>query len=245
MANKEAGLLAIFQSDGSVISADYLLRCKRHLESFTQRCINDGTLGSIFKISPDENLAQNITKTKNIFTDRITFNSDGETDFRFIRFGVDFDCFAKESSAYFDPSEIRVQINFTHTMKEIDLPTPEEPIVIDNTSYVSSTIGGSAVNINLSELEASYTRPSNSDAYIRISSIDEDPDETTNPSKSYNIEESLIDLSSKVYAIDYSWYDGDTIKNSIRLNSFDIILPMDFNPTKVGLVIYDILFAIR
>jgi hypothetical protein len=66
-----------------------------------------------------------------------------------------------------------------------------------------------------------------------------------NPVKSYNIEESLADINDKAYAIDYDWYPGDTARNSIILNSFDIILPVGFNPSKVGLVIHDILFAIK
>lgn len=208
MANKEAGLLAIYQQDGSVISAEHLLRCKRHFELFTQRCINDGTLGKIYKISPDDNLVQTITATKNIFTDKLTFDSVKKVDFQYLRFGVDFDCFNKtDSSIIFNPNDIRVQINFTHRIEEV----PWSP----------------------------------SDSFDPETGEPIPGPEDPNPRKSYNIEETLPELSRKVYAVDYSWYDGDTAKNSIILNSFDIIVPTGFDPAKIGLVIHDILFVLK
>jgi hypothetical protein len=209
MANKEAGLLAIYQKDGSVISADHLLRCKRHVEKFTEKCINDGTLGRLYKISPDDNLVQPVKESKNLFTETLGFDSEGEADFRFIRFSLDYDCFAKVPEAVFDPASIRVQINFTHTIKEN--PEPGETY-IDQNGYIKTVT------------EGMYPE---------------------NPKKSYNIEENLADINEKVYSIDYQWYPGDTANNRITLNSFDIILPADFNPTQVGFVIHDILFAIK
>lgn len=112
LANKEAGLFAIFQKDGSVISAEHLLRCKRHLEKFTDRCVRDNTLCKVFKISPDDNLVQNITHTMNIFSNTVEF-SNGEDSLSFIRFDFEYDCFQKENGVIFDPKTIRVKINFT------------------------------------------------------------------------------------------------------------------------------------
>ena len=247
MANKEAGLLAIFQKDGSVISADHLLRCKRHLEQFTQKCINDGTLGKVYKISPNEDLVQNIKSTQNLFTDTLTFNSPGEVDFSFIRFSIDYDCFAKETSAVFDPADIRVQINFTHKIKE----NPEA----GETYYIDSRGNKVIIDEEDREFDVSLINEMGEDS--EISAVDNAGREylqvvadtarmyPPNPTKSYNIEESLADINDKAYAIDYDWYPGDTARNSIILNSFDIILPVGFNPSKVGLVIHDILFAIK
>ena len=71
LANKENGLFAIYQEDGSVVSAEYLTRCKEHLKDVIAKCQKDGTVGKIFKIRPDDKLVQSVKSTTNLFNNQI------------------------------------------------------------------------------------------------------------------------------------------------------------------------------
>ena len=117
MAAKDAGMVAILQKDGSVLSSEYILRSKKHLQEFTTQCIHDNTLGKVYKISPDENLVQNITRTDNLFVNELEYDN-GTDAFQFVRFNLEYDCFAKEDSAIMNLNDIRVKINFSITAGE-------------------------------------------------------------------------------------------------------------------------------
>ena len=47
LSEKSLGMLAIYQKDGSVVSADQIQREKHHLEEFINDCITTNTLGKI------------------------------------------------------------------------------------------------------------------------------------------------------------------------------------------------------
>ena len=183
LANKEAGLFAIFNRDGTPISAEHLLRCKRHLEKFTERCIRDNTLCKVFKISPDDNLVQDITHSMNIFSNTIEF-SNGERALDYIRFDFEWDCFQKQNGVIFDPEMILVKINFT-------LKGGEE-------------------------------------------------------TQSFDIEEKLTEINEKAYAMKYDWHtEMPDEQYSISLNSINFIFPDGFDTTKIGFILYDILFGVK
>ena len=112
MAAKESGLLAIFQADGTVASSEYILRSKKHLSDISTTCIHDNTMGKVYKIAPDENMVQYITESVSLFTNELSFEN-GYQEFEYMRFFVDYDCFKKETNTIFNPSEIKVKINFT------------------------------------------------------------------------------------------------------------------------------------
>ena len=183
LANKEAGLIAIFHEDGSVISAEHILRCKLHLEKFTQNCLDDNTLCRVFKISPDDNLVQNITHTMNIFSNSIEFEN-GTEPLSFIRFDFDWDCFQKKNGVIFDPNMIKVKINFT-------VKAGEE-------------------------------------------------------SQGYDIEEKVTDINTKAYALKYDWHtEMPDEEYSITINSITFEFPNGFDASKIGFVLYDILFGVK
>jgi hypothetical protein len=181
MAEKDAGLLAIYHADGSIVSSEYILRCKNHLEKTITKCVNENTLGKIYKISLDDNLVRTITGTINLFTNTLEYDN-GEAPFTFIRFNMEYDLFKKIQSTILDIDSIRVKINFT-------------------------------LKVN-------------------------------NDEQSYIIDEKLIELNDKAYALDWEWHEyieGYGQQHKLILNSITIEVPDDFDETKIGFVIYDIL----
>ena len=181
MAEKNAGLLAIYHADGSIVSSEYILRCKNHLEKTITQCVNENTLGSVYKISPDENLVQTITGTVNLFTNTIEFEN-GDAPFTFIRFNMEYDLFQKADSALIDTCGIHIKINFS-------------------------------LHVN-------------------------------NDTRSYLIDEPLVNLNNKAYALDWDWHEyrpGYEENHKITINSFTVEVPIGFDENQVGFVIYDIL----
>ena len=112
LSEKSLGMLAIYQKDGSVVSADQIQREKHHLEEFINDCITTNTLGKIYKINIDDNLVQNIIATQNLFANTVTI-SNGSDPISFIRLSIDADCFKKDTNAHLDPSEFIISLNFS------------------------------------------------------------------------------------------------------------------------------------
>jgi hypothetical protein len=117
LADKEAGLLAIYQADGSVISAEYLSRIKRHLKEFTQRCIDDSTVGYIYRVNVTDALVKSIKKTENLFVNTLEFDN-GKNPYQFIRLSMDSDLFNKHEYIPLDLNNVKVKVNFTLTADE-------------------------------------------------------------------------------------------------------------------------------
>lgn len=189
LSEKSIGLFAIYQEDGNVLSADQIQREKKHLTDFANTCINDRTVGKIYKLNIDDNLVQNIIATQNLFANTVEI-SNVNKPFHFFRLSIDADCFVKEDSAYFDPSTITATLTFSLTKNGV--------------------------------------------------------------AKKYQIEESVTNLDRRAFAMDYTVLDelspdaedGDN-SYTIILNSLVITLSEDFDDTKYGYVIRDILFAIQ
>lgn len=112
LSEKTLGMLAIYQENGNVISADQIQREKHHLEEFINDCITTNTLGKIYKINIDDKLVQNIIATQNLFSNTVTI-SNGADPISFIRLSIDADCFKKETNSYLDPSDFTISLNFS------------------------------------------------------------------------------------------------------------------------------------
>ncbi len=184
MAEKDAGLLAIYHQDGSVVSSEYILRCKRHLEKTIEKCVSDNTIGKIYKISPDDNLVKTITGTLNLFTNTLEYTNN-EAPYTFIRFHLEYDLFKKADNAILDIDDINIKINFTLSVNQ--------------------------------------------------------------EKKSFAINEKLVNLNDMAYAMDYDWYeeiDGPE-EYKITINSFTVEVPDDFDESKIGFVLYDILLIMQ
>ena len=109
LADKEAGLLAIYQADGSVISAEYLSRIKRHLKEFTQRCIDDSTVGYIYRVNVTDALVKSIKKTENLFVNTLEFDN-GKNPYQFIRLSMDADLFNKHEYIPLDLNNVKASV---------------------------------------------------------------------------------------------------------------------------------------
>lgn len=119
LANKENGLFAIYQEDGSVVSAEYLTRCKEHLKDVIAKCQKDGTVGKIFKIRPDDKLVQSVKSTTNLFNNQIDIYT-GYDPFTFLRLDMDVDCFHKNDLGFFDPENVTITMNFTLKVNDVE-----------------------------------------------------------------------------------------------------------------------------
>lgn len=110
LANKEIGLFAIAGSDKNVISAEYIGRCKRHIENFVEKSVRDRTLGKIYQINIDENLARTIIENNNLFVNELSYILD-DKPFA-IRFDVDLDYYQRNTNTVIPPEDIRISIDF-------------------------------------------------------------------------------------------------------------------------------------
>lgn len=113
MTDKEAGLFAVCApSDGTAMSFEYISRSKAHLQSFIQRCIEENTVGKIYKIALHDKLIERITDNKNLFTNDVVIEL-GTTPAQAIRFSFDIDVVTRAASAVIDPGEIYISVEFS------------------------------------------------------------------------------------------------------------------------------------
>ena len=199
VANKTIGLFGILsESEGPVISAEHISRCKLHLENFINKCTAENTIGKIYKINLNDELVRVITGSINLFDNEILIDCGKINPFAF-RFDIDFDVYAKDTDSHVDLDDIKVKIQFSLKKNE----------------------------------------------YI----------------KNYFIEEKITDLNKLAYHIDYDNIPmnpvvgddteqleprettGDTTYG-FKVNTLEIIVPENFDPNKINLIIHEVLLAL-
>ena len=199
VANKTIGLFGILsESEGPVISAEHISRCKLHLENFINKCTAENTIGKIYKINLNDELVRVITGSINLFDNEILIGCGKINPFAF-RFDIDFDVYAKDTDSHVDLDDIKVKIQFSLKKNE----------------------------------------------YI----------------KNYFIEEKITDLNKLAYHIDYDNIPmnpvvtddieqleprettGDTTYG-FKVNTLEIIVPENFDPNKINLIIHEVLLAL-
>ena len=113
VANKTIGLFGILsESEGPVISAEHISRCKLHLENFINKCTAENTIGKIYKINLNDELVRVITGSINLFDNEILIDCGKINPFAF-RFDIDFDVYAKDTDSHVDLDDIKVKIQFS------------------------------------------------------------------------------------------------------------------------------------
>ena len=113
VANKTIGLFGILsESEGPVISAEHISRCKLHLENFINKCTAENTIGKIYKINLNDELVRVITGSINLFDNEILIECGKVNPFAF-RFDIDFDVYAKDTDSHVDLDDIKVKIQFS------------------------------------------------------------------------------------------------------------------------------------
>lgn len=199
VANKTIGLFGILsESEGPVISAEHISRCKLHLENFINKCTAENTIGKIYKINLNDELVRVITGSINLFDNEILIDCGKINPFAF-RFDIDFDVYAKDTDSHVDLDDIKVKIQFSLKKNE----------------------------------------------YI----------------KNYFIEEKITDLNKLAYRVDYDNIPmnlvvsddteqleprettGDTTYG-FKVNTLEIIVPENFDPNKINLIIHEVLLAL-
>ena len=199
VANKTIGLFGILsESEGPVISAEHISRCKLHLENFINKCTAENTIGKIYKINLNDELVRVITGSINLFDNEILIDCGKINPFAF-RFDIDFDVYAKDTDSHVDLDDIKVKIQFSLKKNE----------------------------------------------YI----------------KNYFIEEKITNLNKLAYRVDYDNIPmnpvvgddteqleprettGDTTYG-FKVNTLEIIVPENFDPNKINLIIHEVLLAL-
>lgn len=113
VANKTIGLFGILsESEGPVISAEHISRCKLHLENFINKCTAENTIGKIYKINLNDELVRVITGSINLFDNEVLIDCGKINPFAF-RFDIDFDVYAKDTDSHVDLDDIKVKIQFS------------------------------------------------------------------------------------------------------------------------------------
>lgn len=113
VANKTIGLFGILsESEGPVISAEHISRCKLHLENFINKCTAENTIGKIYKINLNDELVRVITGSINLFDNEILIDC-GKINPSAFRFDIDFDVYAKDTDSHVDLDDIKVKIQFS------------------------------------------------------------------------------------------------------------------------------------
>ena len=199
VANKTIGLFGILsESEGPVISAEHISRCKLHLENFINKCTAENTIGKIYKINLNDELVRVITGSINLFDNEILIDCGKNNPFAF-RFDIDFDVYAKDTDSHVDLDDIKVKIQFSLKKNE----------------------------------------------YI----------------KNYFIEEKITDLNKLAYRIDYDNIPMNTVVTDdteqleprettgdttygFKINTLEIIVPENFDPNKINLIIHEVLLAL-
>ena len=199
VANKTIGLFGILsESEGPVISAEHISRCKLHLENFINKCTAENTIGKIYKINLNDELVRVITGSINLFDNEILIDCGKNNPFAF-RFDIDFDVYAKDTDSHVDLDDIKVKIQFSLKKNE----------------------------------------------YI----------------KNYFIEEKITDLNKLAYRIDYDNIPMNTVVTDdteqleprettgdttygFKVNTLEIIVPENFDPNKINLIIHEVLLAL-
>ena len=273
MANKDAGMFAIYHKDGSVVSAHHLHRCKNHLQNFITRCLEDGTVGRIYKIMPDDNLVQAVKySNRNLFTNKIAIGCESDP-IDFLRLDFDVDLFSKTDNTVFDTSEILV--NFIFTLKK------GSKIKRYNISEPLRTINTKNFNIRYTD----FDRAEEIEDYIRKEAkkevqtdVNNNPASVTQPSQPTNprTDEHMPDgdnvsvskddtrgfVTGDAEGRDPSVYSKEAVDNkkkeihdivepviqdeyAIILDTLSFTLPTWFTTDKYGLIVHDILFALR
>lgn len=113
MSHKETGLFAIMGEDGFMVSSEYLGRTKAHIEQFANRMINDNLLGTIYKLTLDDNLVRTVRTSENLMVNYIVIPREDDP-ITSIRFDIGIDYFEKETSAtIMNLSNIQVEIEYS------------------------------------------------------------------------------------------------------------------------------------
>ncbi len=112
VANKEVGLYGIVTDDEkNIVSAEYVARCKYHMESFVHRLISDNTIGKLYKLTVDDNLVRTIQNdATNLLEDSDIYINNGTQLIKGVRFNIDLDLMTKVRSTlkYNGPIDARI-----------------------------------------------------------------------------------------------------------------------------------------
>ena len=113
LANREIGLYAVCApSDSAPMSYSYLSHCREHIKRFAQTCIDENTMGDIYRIDFDHQLARTISGSVNLFVNEVPIGRGAEKP-RFIRFSLDMSRVDRGTiSNTFNFDEIYVRIQF-------------------------------------------------------------------------------------------------------------------------------------
>lgn len=111
LSQKDVGLFFIKGDNGNIVSAEYIARCKKHLEHFTQKCVNENTIGVIYKVNIDKNFVQTVINDDNLFVNSVDIPL--EAPIKAFRFNIDADLISASNSVGVDPKDIVFEIQFS------------------------------------------------------------------------------------------------------------------------------------
>lgn len=111
LSNKKIGLFGINTSKKNIVSAEYLDRSKKHLDTFINKCLSENITGDIYKIVPDNQIVQLLgTSNTNILNSKLDYTFT--TKPKAFKCSFDIDIFDNTTMAQYDSSNI--QINFQY-----------------------------------------------------------------------------------------------------------------------------------
>jgi len=160
LANKDVGMMGIATGEQKhILSHEYMVRTKTHLNNFVNRCIQDNTLGKLYKLTVSDTLAMLITDgVTNLVADSNIVVNNTDTKIKGIRFNFDVDVIDPSASALLHYKDITITINMTLFVGSLS-----KPISIQNSlAYINTT----AYAIDYSGLENGI-----GDVKIRIDSV--------------------------------------------------------------------------
>ena len=117
VGEKDIGLTGYIRKNGTLSSALYTTRCKLHLQDFVDKCIKDNTIGTIYKISVNDELIKVVNESMNIFTNDLQYSFAGKKPSIF-RFSIDSDVLNKNNNVVFHNTNVKVRIGFSVTKNE-------------------------------------------------------------------------------------------------------------------------------
>ena len=117
VGEKDIGLSGFLRKEGTISSALYTTRCKLHLQDFVDKCIKDNTIGTIYKISVNDELVKIVNESMNIFTNDLQY-SFGSKQPSIFRFSIDSDIINKTNNVVFHNTNIMARIGFSLNKNE-------------------------------------------------------------------------------------------------------------------------------
>lgn len=137
LANKDVGMMGIATGEQKhILSHEYLVRTKTHLNNFVNRCIQDNTLGKLYKLTVSDTLAVLITDGEtNLVADSSIAVNNTDTKIKGIRFNFDVDVIDPSTSALVHYKDITISIGMT-----LSIGSFSKAISIQNSlAYINTT----------------------------------------------------------------------------------------------------------